>query len=717
VDWRQAVRWLIPIADALAYAHQRGVIHRDVKPGNILFDEDDQPVLTDFGIAKILETDEDTLTGTGLGVGTPEYMAPEQWQGKPCEASDQYALGVVLYELITGQKPYTADTPVAIALMQMTEPLRAPSKLVKSIPEDVEKVLYKALAKNPADRYEGMGAFQQAMAGMLLRKQQEAPEPVNTEKPELLPMPEVDNEGETVDALEPTPTSKHEKAIKKRQAWKLPKWVLWAGAGLIGLGLIGLMIRFGSNLIENIKPKPTSTYITLIKPTNTIWPTSTSINTPTWENLVTPNVNTTVSAHDSGDLTSTITSAVNGTDAAAWMTNDPPDYTNFQLGEEFTVTWTFENVGTSTWSTGYYIKFESGEQMDAGEKVFLPYQVQPNWNAQISVVCTAPTVAGEYQSNWKLYNSNDVAFYEVYHIIDVVGQGETEQPSLTSTATLGIGSPMVNDTDGAEMVYVPAGEFDMGLSDEDIKWIFNQGWCDTYCSSYIEYSKPKHQVYLDGYWIYQTEVTNEQYAEFLNINGNQKEGSLEVWWGDWERDVVYWYGHNRVLQSISEKDDIWQVKSGFEDYPVSEITWYGAKAYCEWAGGRLPTEAEWEKAGRGIDGRIYPWGNTAANELLANINSDFLVAVGSYPDAASPYGVLDMVGNVSEWINDSFDAYYYDNSPIVNPNGPDDEYVMKVIRGGVDFGIMQFLLPSRHKAVAYTTTNEFLGFRCVIPEN
>jgi len=125
VDWRQAVRWLIPMAEALAYAHQRGIVHRDVKPANILFDAEGQPILTDFGIAKVLETDEATLTGTGLGVGTPEYMAPEQWQGKTSPATDQYALGVVLYELITGKKPYQADTPAAVAILQATEPLQA----------------------------------------------------------------------------------------------------------------------------------------------------------------------------------------------------------------------------------------------------------------------------------------------------------------------------------------------------------------------------------------------------------------------------------------------------------------------------------------------------------------------------------------------------------------------------------------------------------------
>jgi serine/threonine protein kinase len=161
-----ALSWIAPIADALAYAHEFGVIHRDVKPSNILFDQKGRPILTDFGIAKVLETGETNLTGTGLGVGTPEYMAPEQWRGKASEATDQYSLGIVLYELLTGQKPYKADTPAALVILQATEPMPQPSKLVKGIPDEVEKVLYKALARDPQDRYEDMEALRKALESL-----------------------------------------------------------------------------------------------------------------------------------------------------------------------------------------------------------------------------------------------------------------------------------------------------------------------------------------------------------------------------------------------------------------------------------------------------------------------------------------------------------------------------------------------------------------------
>ncbi len=166
--WQDALRLLLPIAHALDFAHRQGMIHRDVKPSNILITADGEPMLTDFGIAKILDIHENTeLTGTGVGIGTPEYMAPEQWTGNSSTKSDQYALGVVLYEILTGRKPYPTDTPAAILLKQVNEPLPSPSEFVKELPDRIEKLLLKTLAKDPADRYENMADFASAIESAL----------------------------------------------------------------------------------------------------------------------------------------------------------------------------------------------------------------------------------------------------------------------------------------------------------------------------------------------------------------------------------------------------------------------------------------------------------------------------------------------------------------------------------------------------------------------
>jgi serine/threonine protein kinase len=147
IPWQTAIHTLLPVAHGLAYAHQHGVIHRDVKPANILLSEAEMPILTDFGIAKLLEAGEGhTLTGSGVGIGTPEYMAPEQGIGASTidERADIYSLGIVLYEMVTGRKPYIADTPMAVVLKQMTDPLPRPTEFVPDLPEGVEHILLKA---------------------------------------------------------------------------------------------------------------------------------------------------------------------------------------------------------------------------------------------------------------------------------------------------------------------------------------------------------------------------------------------------------------------------------------------------------------------------------------------------------------------------------------------------------------------------------------------
>lgn len=166
---QQAVGWLIPMAAALAYAHHRGVIHRDVKPSNILFTETNEPMLSDFGIAKILDTTtSDALTGSGVGIGTPEYMAPEQGLGLPVDArTDIYSLAIVLYEILTGRRPFQADTPLAVVLKHVNEPLPSPSMFNPDIPELAEQILVKALAKSPDDRYADMATFSKALSQLV----------------------------------------------------------------------------------------------------------------------------------------------------------------------------------------------------------------------------------------------------------------------------------------------------------------------------------------------------------------------------------------------------------------------------------------------------------------------------------------------------------------------------------------------------------------------
>ena len=153
-----AVRIILSVGSALKYAHGRNMVHRDVKPGNVMITGEGHVILTDFGIAKILSTT--NLTASGAMVGTPAYMSPEQGRGEPGdERSDIYSLGVLLYQLTVGRLPFDADTPLAVVLKHINDPPPLPTSLRPDLPKGIEQVILKALAKNPGDRYQSVGAF------------------------------------------------------------------------------------------------------------------------------------------------------------------------------------------------------------------------------------------------------------------------------------------------------------------------------------------------------------------------------------------------------------------------------------------------------------------------------------------------------------------------------------------------------------------------------
>jgi formylglycine-generating enzyme required for sulfatase activity len=222
------------------------------------------------------------------------------------------------------------------------------------------------------------------------------------------------------------------------------------------------------------------------------------------------------------------------------------------------------------------------------------------------------------------------------------------------------GSPSVGDTwvrpaDGAVMVYVPGGTFPMGSAESDAEAVPEE--------------RPQHMVTLDGFWIDQAEVTNAQFLRFLNEQGNSGVQGSKM--------IVLDQGYTR----ISQEGDRFVTTEPALDVPVVMVTWHGAASYCEWAVGRLPTEAEWEYAARGPEGNLYPWGNVPPDCDLANYGdcSRVLVRVGSRPAGASWCGALDLAGNVWEWVNDWFGPY--SGLPQENPVGPASGDV-PVLRGG-----------------------------------
>ena len=243
------------------------------------------------------------------------------------------------------------------------------------------------------------------------------------------------------------------------------------------------------------------------------------------------------------------------------------------------------------------------------------------------------------------------------------------------------------------MELIPAGEFRMGS---------NSGQ---------DREKPVHSVYVDAFYMDKYEVTNAEYAEFLNAKGKHAEGG-QIWLdiGDGDERIEY----------VSRK---YQVKAGYENHPVVEVSWYGAMAYAEWKGKRLPTEAEWEKAARGgLSGLKYPWGNTIDSSRASyNNHVTDTTAVGKY--AANGYGLYDMSGNVWEWCLDEWNANFYSISPAQNPlSGANsiqwllDNYIgvktYRVLRGGSwDYNAAYVRVAYRSNTTP-TNTNNYVGFRC-----
>jgi formylglycine-generating enzyme required for sulfatase activity len=244
----------------------------------------------------------------------------------------------------------------------------------------------------------------------------------------------------------------------------------------------------------------------------------------------------------------------------------------------------------------------------------------------------------------------------------------TLQPTATPQPT--VLPEAIEDSHGVPMVLVPAGEFYMGADDDQVA------------------AMPRHAVYLDDYYIDVFEVTQTRYKECLETGGCE----LTV-------------GTGELLNR-----PVW------DEHPMMDITWYDAQEYCEWRGGSLPTEAQWEKAARGTDERRYPWGNEPVTCERARYGEcGWMTApVGSHPAGISPYGVHDMAGNAWEFVYDWYDRDYYKVSPAENPTGPESDTGWKSERGGAWFyeaGLMSSVWRNHAKPTWHFT---YVGFRCVI---
>jgi serine/threonine protein kinase len=245
------------VGDGLNYAHDRGMVHRDVKPSNILIDESGNCLLTDFGLARMVETSVN-LTATGTVMGTPAYMAPEQGSGHKIDArSDIYSLGIILYEMATGRVPYRAETPIAVVYMHISSPLPLPRSVNPDLPEAVERVILKALAKNPDERYQTA----QELVAALNRAIDETP--TVTSVSEIPPTTEATFVGVAstlVAPMEEPAGMAIEPLTPKR---RLPGWALALAVGVV------VLLAAGGIILASRANKPLVTAVALVSPNPT----------------------------------------------------------------------------------------------------------------------------------------------------------------------------------------------------------------------------------------------------------------------------------------------------------------------------------------------------------------------------------------------------------------------------------------------------------------
>ena len=265
----------------------------------------------------------------------------------------------------------------------------------------------------------------------------------------------------------------------------------------------------------------------------------------------------------------------------------------------------------------------------------------------------------------------------------------------------------VSEIDQMEMIYIPAGEFIMGTEDIEAQRLFS--------GNGVAYPEvPLHTVNIDGFWIDKFEVSTSQYSKC--VNAGKCKPAIEK--------------SNLVAQGLD-----YYTKEEYANYPIINVDWFQARAYCAWVGRRLPTEAEWEKAARGTDGRKYPWGDEKVNSEFANFcdkdctaanaNQSFndgypeTAPVGSFPKGASPYGVMDMAGNVWDWTSTIPKPYPYDSTDgreAEQDVADESKWPQRVLRGGPWSNGIWWVRSSVRYRIVGNYFNNNIGFRCAASE-
>lgn len=670
--------WILKaVAAALDYARERAIVHRDVKPSNILVDENGHTYLADFGIARILEGST-VLTKTNAILGTPQYMAPEQAMSMKDvdHRCDIYALGVIAYEMFAGRVPFSADTPVAILLKHVSDPV--PPMPRDRVPKNVEEPIFKCLEKRREARWDSAGSFVTALEDAL---------GVNAQAPTVKVEHTVVEGNKTItsteamtgvgaehhdhnlqpstEALPPTTI----KSLLQRDAQAAATSTIekpfvlqrrFAVLGLIG-GLGGLLLVSGLLRGKGTLPLPTAD----IKIGGSDGPVTLTAEAPFEASWTSTNAEDCVVRP--GEVR-----ALGGTQNFQAVSSATYSVTCFGPGgkatDEVRVV-----VRPKQLPTIVDIKANGADGpilVERGSKVEL------SWTSANADSCAVRANDANLDPPFLSRNGSATVQVSVDTTYVAVCDGGPGSGSLASNmVTVNVKRLQQETTDpgGLRYEWIQSGSFEMGC-------VVGDDRCQ-------DQEKPRHRVAISrGFWMGKTEVTVRAYKRFATATkrGLPSPPSFNAGWGE-------------------------------DDHPIVSVNWNDASAYCTWAGGRLPTEAEWEYAARGGSGQIYPSVNTLSHDQANYAGvGDKDHWEGTSPVARFPSNNLllfDVAGNAWEWCADWYTPGPYDTRVIWDPRGP-GAGESRAMRGGSWRSGREYLRVSVRGGNAPGLRDNAVGLRC-----
>ena len=655
-------RIAVLVSFALQHAHEHDVIHRDIKPENIIINKKRQPIVVDFGIAKAQRSAK--LSQTGMFIGTPMYMSPEQIRAVDVDGrSDVYSMGCVLYQMATGKAPFHGIGQTSLIYKQVNEMPPPPKNIYQEVPIELSDIIMKALAKDPANRYQtaselGKALHEAILAAPSAKPKKAAPAVIAQKKADQKALPseeksieenliqsadltdlevaleeasreKVETPKQTGDTLI-SPAVRQKKKKKKVplvEEKKKPNYVSIAAMLTAAAALFFLVY---TNLPDKNTPEPEmpGTAETTVQddkqpsktPEKSTQTASKETPSSNRQETVTPN-RTAKAPTESRRETESRPPAQRPAARQETKTQDPPP----QLAQRQRTQERQPPTQTQRPAPQPQEREPVKKPEPARETVRETPPPPARERPQPSVAEKKPEPPPVRQ---KKPVETPVASLAKPKIEP---PQKTEQPTRTTSARVPI-----------KMVQISGGTFTMGDSQGDMDAKY--------------YVHPIHRVSISPFLLSQNEITVAQYANFLEATGHPQPPN-------------------------------WSIQLSKPGRPVIYVSWNDADAYAKWAGGRLPTEAEWEYAARGgTEAQKYPWGN-ASPQQRANYGNAWqggrgwvtaLKEPGSYPQ--NLFGLNDMSGNVWEWVADWFGPY--SDKVAVNPTGATSGRNGKVVRGG-----------------------------------